>query len=293
VQGNAAGHSQCSAGALPVRSAGLAQGEREQARAKQHETGCGYCEESFGYEIIVTHDAPADRDAGPNLLKLSESFLLQRRPRTIALISVSEENAGADEAEKCCNCLDHRNCPWQPLHDRNDTRGRTVKRISSGAKNRNPTDDLEQHRVPEERRRPAISADRSSVARLPARALPSSRHIRECRAAAETPPADRPSNAACPRSSRPAFDRRRKPIALGTQGTEGPIRGPRNNSFGHNAIGLWLPLRAIKAGARRFRGDDGRGGLREIRQRRSTRSCRPWPARSKGPGGHRVRQAGR
>jgi hypothetical protein len=90
---------------------GLGESEREQARAKQHETGCGYCEESFGYQIIVTHDAPADRDAGPNLLKLSESFLLQHRPRTIALISVSEENAGADEAEKCCNCLDHRNCP--------------------------------------------------------------------------------------------------------------------------------------------------------------------------------------
>jgi hypothetical protein len=89
----------------------LAESEREQARAKQHQAGCGYREESFGYEIFVTHDAPADRDAGPNLLKLSESFLLQHRPRTIALISVSKENAGADEAEKCCNCLDHRNCP--------------------------------------------------------------------------------------------------------------------------------------------------------------------------------------
>jgi hypothetical protein len=116
---------------LPVRSAGLAESEREQARAKQHEACCGYREESFGYQIIVTHDAPADRDAGPNLLKLSESFLLQHRPRTIALISVREENAGADEAEKCCNCLDHRNCPYAPLDDRNDRRGRTVKRISN------------------------------------------------------------------------------------------------------------------------------------------------------------------
>jgi hypothetical protein len=77
----------------------LAESEREQARAKQHQAGCGYGEESFGHEIVATHDAPADRDAGPNLLKLSESSLLQRRPRTIALISVSEENAGADEAE--------------------------------------------------------------------------------------------------------------------------------------------------------------------------------------------------
>jgi hypothetical protein len=88
---------------------GLAESEREQARAKQHEAGCGYREESFGYEIVVTHDAPADRDVGPNLLKLSESFPLQHRPRTIALIGVSKENAGADEAEKSCNHLDHRN----------------------------------------------------------------------------------------------------------------------------------------------------------------------------------------
>jgi hypothetical protein len=93
---------------------GLAEREREQAGAKQHETGCGYREELFGYEIVVTHDAPADRDAGPNLLKLSESSLLQHRPRTIALISVSKENAGADEAEKRCNHLDHRICPKRP-----------------------------------------------------------------------------------------------------------------------------------------------------------------------------------
>jgi hypothetical protein len=107
VQGNGAGHASCSAGAFRLDSR-LAEREREQARAKQHEACCGYCEESFGYEIVVTHDAPADRDAGPNLLKLSESFPLQHRPRTIAFISVRNENAGADEAEKCCNCLDHR-----------------------------------------------------------------------------------------------------------------------------------------------------------------------------------------
>jgi hypothetical protein len=89
----------------------LAESEREQARAKQHKTGCGYREEAFGDEIIVTHDAPAACDAGPNLLKLSESSPLQHRPRTIAFISVREENAGADEAEKRCNHLDHRNCP--------------------------------------------------------------------------------------------------------------------------------------------------------------------------------------
>jgi hypothetical protein len=90
---------------------GLAKRDSEQARAKQHKAGCGYREESFGYEIFVTHDAPAERDAGPNLLKLSESFFLQHRPRTITFKSVREKNAGADEAEKPCNHLDHRNCP--------------------------------------------------------------------------------------------------------------------------------------------------------------------------------------
>jgi hypothetical protein len=146
---NAAVHPQCSAGALPVRSAGLAEREREQTRAKQHETGCGYREEAFGDKIIVAHDAPADRDVGPNLLKLSESFPLQHRPRTIALISVRNENAGADEAEKRCNHLDHRNCPSRPWRTETICGGAQSKGFRSGSNNRNPTDDLEQHRVPE------------------------------------------------------------------------------------------------------------------------------------------------
>jgi hypothetical protein len=87
------------AGPPQLKRPGLAESEREQARAQQHEAGCGYCEESFGDKVVVTHDAPADRHAGPNLLKFSESFPLQHRPRTIALISVRNENAGADEAE--------------------------------------------------------------------------------------------------------------------------------------------------------------------------------------------------
>jgi hypothetical protein len=133
---------------------GSAECEGEQARAKQHEACCGYCEESFGYEIVVTHDAPADRDVGPNLLKLSESFALQHRPRTIALISVSEENAGADEAKKSCNHLDHRNCPKRPWHRTETTlEAAQSKGFRTGAENRNPTDDLQQHHVPEGRRR--------------------------------------------------------------------------------------------------------------------------------------------
>jgi hypothetical protein len=168
------------------------------------------------------------------------------------------------------------------------------KGFRTGRRNRDPTDDLEQHRVSEGRRTPAISAARSSVVRLPARALPSSRHIRECRAAAECPPAGRPSNAACRQAFRPASGLRRKPVAPGTQGTEGPIGGPRNNSFGRDATAMRLPPSAIKAGAWRYRGDDGgRAGCGQIRQRRSTRSYRPWPARSKGPGRRRARQTGR
>ena len=57
-----------------------------------------------------------------------------------------------------------------------------------------------------------------------------------------------------------AFDRRRKPIAPGTRGSETPIGGPRNNSLRRDGIGLWPPQRAIMADLRRLRGDDGRRG---------------------------------
>jgi hypothetical protein len=83
----------------------------EQARAEQHEAGCGYGEKSFGDQIVLTHDAPAECDAGPDLLKLSELLVLQNGARAIALKSVRKKNAGADKAEKHGNHLDHRNCP--------------------------------------------------------------------------------------------------------------------------------------------------------------------------------------
>ena len=112
----------------------------------------------------------------------------------------------------------------------------------------------------------AISAARSSAAQLPARALPSSRHIRECRGAVGHPPAGRPSTAACRRWFRRAFDRRRRPTALGMRGPERPIGGLRNNSYWRDAIGLWPPPRAIMAGMRRLRGwgwhRRGRGAMR-------------------------------
>jgi hypothetical protein len=135
------------------------------------------------------------------------------------------------------------------------------KGFRTGAKNSNPTDDLEQHRVERKGEGQAISAARSSVVRLPARALPSSRHIRECRAAAEYRPEGRPSSAACRQAIRPASAPRRKPVAPGTQGTGEPIAGPRNNSFGRGATAMRPPPSAIKAGTRRFRDDDGGDGL--------------------------------
>jgi hypothetical protein len=46
-------------------SSGLAEGDREQGRAEQHNAGGRQREKSFGHEIMVTHDTPAILDAGP------------------------------------------------------------------------------------------------------------------------------------------------------------------------------------------------------------------------------------
>jgi hypothetical protein len=55
------------------RLAGLAKRKGQQARAQQHQTGCGQYQEAIGDQIVVAHDTPATLDARPNLLKLSES----------------------------------------------------------------------------------------------------------------------------------------------------------------------------------------------------------------------------
>jgi hypothetical protein len=36
----------------------LAKSDREQARAKHHKAGCGYCEESIGPEVMIAHGHP-------------------------------------------------------------------------------------------------------------------------------------------------------------------------------------------------------------------------------------------
>jgi hypothetical protein len=47
--------------------------DSEQAGAQHYKASSNQLEETVGYEIIVTHGTPPAPDAGPNLLKISES----------------------------------------------------------------------------------------------------------------------------------------------------------------------------------------------------------------------------
>jgi hypothetical protein len=113
-------------------SAVLAERKCQQARAQQHQAGRGQCEKSAGDQIVVTHDTPATSDAGPNLLKLSESpgryavmRLLGRNcpqtfqirtsgPGTITLERMGQENPRAHQAHNRRNRLNHRKIPLRP-----------------------------------------------------------------------------------------------------------------------------------------------------------------------------------
>jgi hypothetical protein len=48
------------------------QSESEQARAQEQEARRSYRQKPIRYEVMVTHSAPANLDARPNLLKFSE-----------------------------------------------------------------------------------------------------------------------------------------------------------------------------------------------------------------------------
>ncbi len=61
------------------------EGEREQARAQQHETGCSQREESVGDKIVIAHDTPATSDARPSSLKLSEQASWERGDASLQL----------------------------------------------------------------------------------------------------------------------------------------------------------------------------------------------------------------
>ena len=65
----------CRVATRPV--AGLRERESQQARAQQHEAGCSQCEETVGYQVMITHVTPATLEARPNSLKLSESARLK------------------------------------------------------------------------------------------------------------------------------------------------------------------------------------------------------------------------
>jgi hypothetical protein len=53
----------------------LAEGDSQQTRAQQHKARRRQSEKTVGYKVMITHGAPATRDAVPNLLKISESAL--------------------------------------------------------------------------------------------------------------------------------------------------------------------------------------------------------------------------
>ena len=62
-------------------AAGLVERDREQTRAQQHKAGRRQREESVGYKVVTTHDTPTGLDARPNLLKLSEIDLFEKKCR--------------------------------------------------------------------------------------------------------------------------------------------------------------------------------------------------------------------
>jgi hypothetical protein len=145
------GSSRKPAAGLP---AGLAKRNSDQAGAQQHETGRRQREETVGHKVMFTHVAPAARDAGPNLLKISESALSQKvkrycvpppksESRKEAVICMGKKNAGANQAHERCNCLDHRNVQSAPARTQRLPRC-TVKRIPSENRKWAPTDDLAQ-----------------------------------------------------------------------------------------------------------------------------------------------------
>jgi hypothetical protein len=67
----------------PRPPTGLAKCNSEQARTQQHKTGRGQREESVGNEVMITHCAPTARDAGPNLLKISESAFFAKGQKVL------------------------------------------------------------------------------------------------------------------------------------------------------------------------------------------------------------------
>jgi hypothetical protein len=95
-------------------------------------------------------------DAGPNSLKVSESFLervlawLRRGsgPRAQTVQCMGQKNARANQAQKRCNSLNHR-MSFFAMAGQNDKTCRTVKKIRRPHRKAEPGGDLEQQSVRE------------------------------------------------------------------------------------------------------------------------------------------------
>jgi hypothetical protein len=93
---------------------------------------------------MVTHDTPATLDARPNSLKISKSDSLKEvlaasprsGPRAKTLKCVRKENAGANQAQKRCNRLNHRKDPLRPSPERTTCCLAQSKRFPAQIENR-------------------------------------------------------------------------------------------------------------------------------------------------------------
>jgi hypothetical protein len=118
-----------------IPSSALNERESQQARAQQHETGCGQCEEAVGHQVMSTHVAPATLEAGPNSLKLSESACLnavviaqgqalERKPSNAWAMKIPALNRPKNAVTVSIIARS-----FAPRHEHNATGPRTVKRI--------------------------------------------------------------------------------------------------------------------------------------------------------------------
>src|ERR1700716_1499527 len=92
---------------------------------------------------MITHDTPAALDARPNSLKISKSAFFLKKcwvpprrsgPRAKALKCMGKENASANQAQKRCYCLNHRNVLYAPAGRKRHTTARSQKDSSPRSK---------------------------------------------------------------------------------------------------------------------------------------------------------------
>jgi hypothetical protein len=102
------------------RSAVSGQSESKQARAQEQEARRSYRQKSIRYEVMVTHSAPANFNARPNLLKFSVRARWAGSMRQLGLRPehtfecMSQENPRAHQTHNRHECLEHRKIPLCP-----------------------------------------------------------------------------------------------------------------------------------------------------------------------------------